>query len=397
MSKQSSKFIVHTLVVLSLSVSSVYADTFDSDYICVVNDAQVYYDLGLNQPAPSLTYWTPLKMVHSALIGEALCFQTADGTRLYCEHDADYNLFGKSYAIIATSLNLRSGPGISYEILTRLNRGTVVAKTGDNNEAEEADGYNWIKVCLFDGTIGWLTDEYLIDHKAWVLFSDLDELALCGDMSSLEDELKDRVNKALTNIKYSYQEKEIKYYPSTNGKYIIYVNFFEYDGLVVFGDGEGLCGGFYFYTPEEVMWSPDSKCYMIYRPTAGYTPGGLCLYQAENNHQLLSEYIGNTTDNSLPRFYFHDSELFLWVDYSYSYQCLPCVWAYDMRDNRKILLLEPNLDSYRALDDTKTEWEVQLVLSEEVEKKKEKFKSLLNSDFFKLYYMKWILCGWSEA
>jgi len=76
---------------------------------------------------------------------------------------------------------------------------------------------------------------------------------------------------------------------------------------------------------------------------------------------------------------------------------MPSVWAYDMRDDRKIMLLEPNLDSYKKRDNTEWEWEVQLVLSEEAEKEKERFKILLNSDFFKIYYMKWILCGWSEA
>jgi len=399
MLKHTSRFIVHTLIVLSLSVISVYADAFDSDYICVVNDAPVYYDQGLNQPAPSLAYWTPLKMVSSTRMGEVCdtCYQTEDGTELYCEFDADYHLFGKSYTVIVPSVNLRSGSGTSYKILTELNRGTVVAKTVDDNEVKEADGYNWIKVCLSDGTIGWIAEEFLLDHQAWALFSDLDKLALSGDMTSLEDELKDRVNKSLMNPQYPGQDKEINYYPSANGKYIIYVNSSEYKGLVVFGDGEGLCGGFYFYTPEEVMWAPDSKYYMLNRLTAGYTPGGLRLYQVENNHQVLDEYIGNTSDDSLPRFCFPGDELFLWVDYSTHDKCMPSVWAYDMRDNRKIMLLEPNLDSYRKRDNTEWEWEVQLVLSEEAEKEKERFKILLDSDFYKAYYMKWILCGWSEG
>jgi hypothetical protein len=367
--------------------------------MCVVNDAKVFYDKALSKPAPSLAYWTPLKMVLSTRMGEVgyTCYQTEEGTKLYCEFDADYHLFGKSFAVIATTVNLRSGPGTSYKILTKLDRGTIVAETVDGSEPKEADGYCWIKACLSDGTSGWIALEFLLDHRAWTLFSDLDKLALAGDMTSLECQLRDHLNESFMKPHEFYQEEEMKYFASLNEKYIIYVNSVEYEGMVAFGEGEGLCGGFYYFTPQEVMWAPNSKYYMIYRHTAGYTPGGLLLYQVENNHRFFYEYIGNTSDNSLPRFCFSDDDLFLWVDYSTSEKCMPSVWAYDMLDDRKILLLEPDVTTYRERDNTEREWEVQLVPSAEAEKEKERLKALFDSEFFKLYYKKWILCGWSEA
>ena len=56
-------------------------------------------------------------------------------------------------------VNVRSEPGLEYEILTQLSDGSRVELTG---EAQSADGFTWQRVRLEDGHLGWIADNFLI-------------------------------------------------------------------------------------------------------------------------------------------------------------------------------------------------------------------------------------------
>jgi Bacterial SH3 domain len=56
-------------------------------------------------------------------------------------------------------VNVRSEPGLEYEMLTQLSDGSLVELTG---EAQSADGFTWQRVRLEDGHLGWIADNFLI-------------------------------------------------------------------------------------------------------------------------------------------------------------------------------------------------------------------------------------------
>ncbi len=56
-------------------------------------------------------------------------------------------------------VNVRSEPGLQYELLTQLSDGNRVELTG---EAQSADGFTWQRVRLEDGRLGWIADIFLI-------------------------------------------------------------------------------------------------------------------------------------------------------------------------------------------------------------------------------------------
>jgi uncharacterized protein YraI len=59
--------------------------------------------------------------------------------------------------VTAAALNVRTGPGTTYNILKAMPRGTVVTLLGRNSAA------TWAKVRLADGTVGWMSGYYLIE------------------------------------------------------------------------------------------------------------------------------------------------------------------------------------------------------------------------------------------
>ncbi len=65
-------------------------------------------------------------------------------------------------ATVDTSyLNLRSGPGTQYEVLDVLRRGTVVELTGNQVDY-------WVEVITPDGTVGWVSNNYLDYNLSFV-------------------------------------------------------------------------------------------------------------------------------------------------------------------------------------------------------------------------------------
>ncbi len=56
-------------------------------------------------------------------------------------------------------VNVRSEPGLNFEMLAQLSDGSRVELTG---EAQSADGFTWQRVRLEDGRLGWIADNFLI-------------------------------------------------------------------------------------------------------------------------------------------------------------------------------------------------------------------------------------------
>lgn len=56
-------------------------------------------------------------------------------------------------------VNVRSEPGLAFEVLTQLSDGIRVELTG---EVQSADGFTWQRVRLEDGRLGWIVDNFLI-------------------------------------------------------------------------------------------------------------------------------------------------------------------------------------------------------------------------------------------
>lgn len=61
--------------------------------------------------------------------------------------------------VVVDRLNLRSGPGIGYNVVTVLGRGEIVSIAGGTRWA---DGYEWVKVAVWGtGIAGWVATQYL--------------------------------------------------------------------------------------------------------------------------------------------------------------------------------------------------------------------------------------------
>ena len=58
-------------------------------------------------------------------------------------------------------VNVRSEPGLEYEMFAQLSDGSRVELTG---EAQSADGFTWQRVRLEDGRLGWIANNFLISE-----------------------------------------------------------------------------------------------------------------------------------------------------------------------------------------------------------------------------------------
>jgi len=59
-------------------------------------------------------------------------------------------------------VNVRSEPGLEYEVITQLSDGSRVELTG---EAQSANGFTWLRVRLEDGRLGWIVDKFIIPEQ----------------------------------------------------------------------------------------------------------------------------------------------------------------------------------------------------------------------------------------
>ena len=66
------------------------------------------------------------------------------------------NYTSTAAVINAYHLNVRSGPGITYNVIAVINRGQVVGLTGEKNA-----NATWVKIILSNGTQGWVNAYYL--------------------------------------------------------------------------------------------------------------------------------------------------------------------------------------------------------------------------------------------
>ncbi|MGL5316271.1 MAG: SH3 domain-containing protein [Peptostreptococcaceae bacterium] len=66
------------------------------------------------------------------------------------------NVEGKKAKVNANSLNVRSGAGTSYSVVTKVSNGTIV------NLVEKSSN-GWYKIKLSNGTVGWASGSYLVE------------------------------------------------------------------------------------------------------------------------------------------------------------------------------------------------------------------------------------------
>lgn len=70
---------------------------------------------------------------------------------------------GATATVNTGALNIRSGPGISYGVVTSVYRGTVLTLLARNADT------SWVKVALWNGTQGWVNSRYIA--TAYPLYS----------------------------------------------------------------------------------------------------------------------------------------------------------------------------------------------------------------------------------
>ena len=78
-----------------------------------------------------------------------------------------------------SSVNIRSGPGTSYSIVTSLTNGTKVTRI--KKAVATANGYTWDKIQLSNGKIGYVATNYLTvitDDYGYVYNRSYDEIAI---------------------------------------------------------------------------------------------------------------------------------------------------------------------------------------------------------------------------
>ena len=78
-----------------------------------------------------------------------------------------------------SSVNVRSGPGTSYSIVTSLKNGTRVTRI--KKAVATANGYTWDKISLSDGRIGYMATNYLKlvqDDIGYIKYGTYDEIAV---------------------------------------------------------------------------------------------------------------------------------------------------------------------------------------------------------------------------
>lgn len=82
----------------------------------------------------------------------------------------------KMYADVSGNLNVRSGPGTSYEIIKGINRNEIITRIAKGNQSGEL----WDRVILADGIVGYVFQNYL---KEYIEQPNLGELGIEIDKS----------------------------------------------------------------------------------------------------------------------------------------------------------------------------------------------------------------------
>ncbi|MGN0524093.1 MAG: SH3 domain-containing protein [Eubacterium sp.] len=102
-----------------------------------------------------------------------------------------------------SSVNVRSGPGTSYSIVTSLTNGTKVTRI--KKAVATANGYTWDKISLSDGTVGYIATNYLSvinDDYGYIYSRSYDEIAAVKAYLKYETALYD--DKAV-NKQYNWE------------------------------------------------------------------------------------------------------------------------------------------------------------------------------------------------
>jgi hypothetical protein len=136
------------LLVSSLAFTGLLVDLFNLSRTAIPLPATATLapDEGAGQPSPSPNPFSPLvptlspESSQTPEVVPSLGFARIGNT----------NGFGA---------NVRSEPGLEYEMLAQLSDGSQVELTG---KAQSADGFTWQRVRLEDGRLGWIADNFLI-------------------------------------------------------------------------------------------------------------------------------------------------------------------------------------------------------------------------------------------
>ena len=131
----------------------------------------------------------------------------------------------KVFANVDTSLNVRSGPGTSYEILTNVQSGTQMTRIAKGKQKGEL----WDRVKLSNGLVGYVFQTYLEE----VPVNEVEKIELSTDKTTINKGERIKVNPKITP---SDAQNKTLTYTSSNTK----VATVSSDGYIL-GVGNGNC------------------------------------------------------------------------------------------------------------------------------------------------------------
>ena len=117
----------------------------------------------------------------------------------------------KMYANVSNTLNVRSGPGTSYEIITTLKSGENVTRIAKGKQSGEL----WDRVVLENGIVGYVFQTYLQEVKE----IEITEIRLSIDKNNINKNEKIKLNVEI--LPEDATNKEIEYISSNNNVAIV--------------------------------------------------------------------------------------------------------------------------------------------------------------------------------
>ena len=117
----------------------------------------------------------------------------------------------KMYANVSNTLNVRSGPGTSYEIITTLKSGEDVTRIAKGKQSGEL----WDRVVLENGIVGYVFQTYLQEVKE----IEITEIRLSIDKNNINKNEKIKLNVEI--LPEDATNKEIEYISSNNNVAIV--------------------------------------------------------------------------------------------------------------------------------------------------------------------------------
>ena len=152
----------------------------------------------------------------------------------------------KMYANVSNTLNVRSGPGTSYEIITTLKSGENVTRIAKGKQSGEL----WDRVVLENGIVGYVFQTYLQEVKE----IEITEIRLSIDKNNINKNEKIKLNVEI--LPEDATNKEIEYISSNNNVAIV-----DNEGYIL-----GLSSGTAIITAKAKNGISASTNINVYRP-----------------------------------------------------------------------------------------------------------------------------------